>query len=84
MLEKIKQHATTVLGFLVVILGGILFNRNRKLQKVESELRLDKANGIIKETDNERTIAKEQANDAVRDYERLKREYESGGRGDDV
>lgn len=74
MLDKLKQYGTTILGFIVVVLGGILFNRNRKLQKVESELSQEKTTTEISLNEQAREAAKDNADALVDEYERLKRD----------
>lgn len=73
MLETIKKYASLAYGLLIVILGGLLFNRNRKLQQTESQLASAVANTEIKLNDQAVEAARANADALVDDYERSKR-----------
>jgi hypothetical protein len=74
MLETIKKYASLAYGLLIVILGGLLVNRNRKLQQTESELAHEKTTTEIKLNDQAREAAKSNADELLANYERLKRD----------
>lgn len=74
MISKLKTYLNTALAFVVVILGGILFNRNRKVQSLESELAKERADDAIKQNEEDRQAAKQNADELVASYERLKNE----------
>ncbi len=74
MIETIKKYAGLAYGLLIVILGGLLFNRNRKLQQTESRLASAVANTEIKLNDQAREAAKSSADELLANYERLKRD----------
>lgn len=81
MLETIKKYASLAYGLLIVILGGLLFNRNRKLQSAQSELANAVAKNATQENDNDREIAKAHADELVKSYDDLKREYDENRTG---
>ena len=74
MIEKIKRILNALVGPVIIILGYFLYNRNRELQRAESELIKEKANAEIKANEAERQMARDNANDLVEQYERLKRD----------
>lgn len=71
-METIKKYASLLYGLIIVILGGILLNRNRKLQSAESELAKEKSGNEIRGNDNDRKIAKDVADDLLAEYERIR------------
>ena len=73
MIETIKKYASLAYGLLVVILGGLLFNRNRKLQQTESQLASAVTNKEIAVNDEARKAATDNANELVDEYERSRR-----------
>lgn len=73
MMERLKSALNLIFGAAIVILGAILFNRNRKVQSLESEVAKEKANDAIKENEHDRQIARDNADALVDDYERSKR-----------
>lgn len=73
MIEKLKSYANYVFGAVIIILGGVLFNRNRKLQQTESELATAVTKTEITLNDQARKAATDTANALVDDYERSKR-----------
>lgn len=83
MIDKIKSYINAILGFAIVILGALLFNRNRKLQQAESELANEKAKEAVHDNDRDREAARQEADALVIDYERRKREYDESKLGGD-
>lgn len=81
MIEKLKSYLNYAVGLVILILGGILLNRNRKLQKTESELATAVAKNATQENDNDRAIAKTHADDLVKSYDELKHEYDENRTG---
>jgi hypothetical protein len=73
MLEKLKSYFNYIFGGLVIILGALLFNRNRKLQQTESELAKAVADKEISTNEQARQDARATADDLVSAYEKLKR-----------
>lgn len=73
MIEKIKSAFTYILGFITLILGTLFLAQKRKTESVESELASEKAQGAIRENEQDRQAAREHANDLVDAYERSKR-----------
>ncbi len=74
MMETIKKYANLAYGLLIVILGGLLFSRNRKVQTLESELTHEQNTTEIKLNDQAREAAKSTADELLANYERLKRD----------
>lgn len=72
MIEKIKSALSYVFGLAVVILGALLFNRNRKLQQAESELAKATADKEIAVNDQKYQDAKRRADDSGAEYERIR------------
>lgn len=81
MLEKVKSAAIYILGLVTLILGALLFRQQRKTASSESALATEKANSVVKESDHDRQIAKNEADRRVTDYESLKREYDRSSHG---
>ncbi len=73
MIDKVKSVLSYILGVVVLILSGVLFSRNRKLERAESDLASAKSKGEIDSNEKDRQTAKSTANDLVAEYERLKR-----------
>lgn len=74
MIAKLKSAFTYILGFITLILGALFYAQKRKTESVESELASEKAQGAIRENEQDRQAAREHANDLVNEYERLKRD----------
>jgi hypothetical protein len=74
MIEKIKAYASYLYGLVILILGALYFGQKRKTESAESELASEKAQGAIRENEQDRQAAREHANDLVNEYERLKNE----------
>jgi ABC-type nickel/cobalt efflux system permease component RcnA len=72
-MEKVKQILEKISYLIIVILGYVLFDRNRKLQQAETDLAREKTNGEIKSNEAERQIAKNNADQLVDEYDRSKR-----------
>lgn len=85
-MNKLRNAITYILGAITVILGAFLFNRNRKLQRTESELANALSDNRITEADHDREIAKAHADALVTSYDDLKRRYDerAGGSGGDT
>ena len=73
MIETIKKYASLAYGLLIVILGGLLFNRNRKVQNLESQVAHEKSTTEITLNDEARKAATDNANELVDEYERSRR-----------
>lgn len=74
MLTKIKSYAATIAAVVIAVLSALLFNRNRKVQSLESDLAKEKANDAIKQNEQDRQAAKQNADALVEVYDRLKRD----------
>lgn len=81
MIEKIKGYFNYFLGGLALILAGLLFRQRLKTSKAESDLVQALTKSKLIENDKDREYAKEDADAANADYDRLKREYDENRTG---
>jgi hypothetical protein len=84
-MNKLRNYLTAALGVLSAILAALLMRKTKQASNLESALATEKANTAIKENDHDREIAKQHADDLVRNYDELKRKYDdaAGGAGGD-
>lgn len=84
MIERIKKYALGGLAVVVAVLSGLLFASRRRNRDLESEVATEKSNAVVKESDHDRAIAKQEADGLVNSYESLKRKYDESGSGGDT
>lgn len=82
--EGLKKYVFGGLAVVVAVLSGLLFASRRRNRDLESEVATEKANAVVKESDHDRAIAKQEADGLVNSYESLKRKYDESGSGGDT
>lgn len=80
-MEKIKQWLSYASGLAVLVLSALLFRKSRQQEATQSELANAVAKNATQENDNDRAIAKTHADDLVKSYDELKREYDENRTG---
>lgn len=74
MLEKLKSYAAAIAAVVIAVLSALLFRQKRQTRSLESALITEKADNVIKENERDRQIARDNADQLVAEYERLKRD----------
>ena len=74
MISKIKEYLVIAAGLVIAVLSALLFASKRKTENLESELAHEKVDNNIRSNENERKIARDNADALVSEYERLKRD----------